>query len=65
MEDVPVPADVGGFTDPSSPVYTVPNSPGLNDIVEQKPSNEEISNVRPSLDLFNGQFLKPQPRHLS
>lgn len=36
---------------PSSPVYTVPSSPGANDNVEQNPSEDEINNVSPSLDL--------------
>ena len=33
-----------------SPVYTCPSSPGVNDSVEQKPSEDDISSVRPSLD---------------
>lgn len=52
MEDVPVPADVGAFADASSPVYMVPNSPGLNDMVEQNPSKDDINRVRPSFDLM-------------
>lgn len=39
------------FGGPSSPVYTVPNSPGAKVRVEQNPSDEEINNVLPSLDL--------------
>jgi len=33
------------------PVYGVPNSPGENASVEQKPSDELITSVKPSLDL--------------
>ena len=33
------------------PVYTCPSSPGLKVRFEQKPSEELMSNVRPSLDL--------------
>lgn len=36
-----------------SPVYCVPSSPGVNESVEQKPSDEEMSSVRPSPDLYN------------
>jgi hypothetical protein len=34
-----------------SPVYTWPSSPGAKVRVEQNPSEEVISNVRPSMDL--------------
>jgi hypothetical protein len=34
-----------------SPVYTWPSSPGAKVRVEQKPSDEVISKVRPSADL--------------
>lgn len=34
-----------------SPVYTCPSSPGVKVRVEQNPSDEVISNVRPSMDL--------------
>lgn len=34
-----------------SPVYTLPNSPGSKESVEQYPSEEEMTNVKPSLDL--------------
>lgn len=36
-------------------VYCCPNSPGRNERVEQKPSDELIINVRPSVDLFSRQ----------
>ena len=36
---------------PTSPWYGWPSSLGLNDSVEQKPSEDEIRRVRPSLDL--------------
>ena len=36
----------------TGPEYLSPSSPGANASVEQKPSVEVISNVRPSLDLF-------------
>jgi hypothetical protein len=45
-------ADLWG---PSSPVYTVPSSPGVNDNVEQNPSEDVINNVSPSLDLSSYQ----------
>jgi hypothetical protein len=49
-EETAVPAvALGG---PSSPLYTSPSSPGKKDSVEQNPSDEEISNVEPSLDLL-------------
>ena len=35
-------------------MYTCPSSPGLNVRLEQKPSEELMSNVRPSLDLGDG-----------
>ncbi len=35
------------------PVYTCPSSPGLKVRFEQKPSDELMSKVRPSLDLSN------------
>lgn len=38
------------FAEASSPVYTWPSSPGVNERVEQKPSEDDISSVRPSLD---------------
>jgi hypothetical protein len=44
-------ADPEGFWGPSSPVYTVPSSPGANDSVEQNPSEDDINSVKPSLDL--------------
>lgn len=39
----------GGGT---SPLYTSPSSPGEKERLEQKPSEDEIINVRPSLDLL-------------
>lgn len=36
----------------TGPVYFSPSSPGANASVEQKPSVEVISNVRPSFDLI-------------
>lgn len=33
------------------PVYGCPNSPGANERVEQKPSEELMTKVNPSLDL--------------
>jgi hypothetical protein len=54
LDDDAVPADVGFFVAAAaahSPLYTCPNSPGLNDMVEQNPSEDEINKVRPSLDL--------------
>lgn len=44
----------GTFGGPISPVYTVPSSPGSNVSVEQNPSDDEINNVKPSLDLNKG-----------
>lgn len=40
----------------TSPVYLSPSSPGENESVEQKPSEDEISNVKPSGDLSSCQF---------
>lgn len=37
---------------PISPLYTSPSSPGANESVEQKPSDEDITRVSPSLDLM-------------
>lgn len=35
-----------------SPVNCCPSSPGVKESVEQKPSEDEMSSVRPSLDLI-------------
>lgn len=50
MDDAAVLADAEFLAAVNSPVYTCPSSPGLNEIVEQKPSEDEISRVSPSLD---------------
>lgn len=45
------PPEDTGCRGPISPVYGAPNSPGKNDSVEQNPSDEDMSNVKPSVDL--------------
>lgn len=50
VDETAVP-DNPAFGGPSSPLYTSPSSPGENDKVEQKPSEDDINRVNPSLDL--------------
>lgn len=60
-KDVGVGAGVGWFDEGAgpaavtflgiSPVYTLPNSPGSKESVEQYPSDEDMTSVKPSLDL--------------
>jgi hypothetical protein len=45
-----VPAFAGCWAVPTGGVYGWPNSPGANDNVEQKPSEELIIKVKPSFD---------------
>ncbi len=40
----------------TSPVYIWPSSPAVKDSVEQKPSEDEMSRVKPSWALFNNRF---------
>jgi hypothetical protein len=51
FDEVPAVPDVAFFTVTGSPLYSWPNSPGVNERVEQKPSEEEIRRVEPSVDL--------------
>lgn len=50
FDETAVPDTTLVFFGPTSPVYTSPSSPGAKDRVEQKPSDDEMSSVRPSLD---------------
>lgn len=52
VEDTAVPLTTGCFAVGTSPVYICPSSPAAKVRVEQKPSDELMSNVRPSLDLL-------------
>lgn len=61
-EDTAVPDKPVCLGGPISPVYTCPNSPGKKDNVEQKPSDEEINSVKPSLDLSSE--LAAYPREI-
>lgn len=53
LEAVPVEIEEAFLTFTNSPLYSWPNSPGVKERVEQKPSDEEISSVEPSVDLAN------------
>lgn len=46
-----------------SPVYALPNSPGSKESVEQYPSEEEMTNVKPSLDLTKISITHPPLCH--
>ena len=52
-EDVFKPAAIGAVE--VDAMYGCPNSPGAKQRVEQKPSDELIINVKPSLDLVYSQ----------
>jgi hypothetical protein len=51
LDDCVVVLSVGCFAFGNSPVYCCPSSPGAKVRVEQKPSEDVIRRVRPSLDL--------------
>lgn len=53
LDVVPVEIDEAFLALTNSPSYSWPNSPGVKERVEQKPSEEEISSVEPSVDLAN------------
>jgi hypothetical protein len=59
LANAAVGAGVGGTEMPlgpaSSPVYAAPSSPGENERVEQKPSDDVMRRVRPSVDLEGGE----------
>lgn len=51
VDETAVPDRIGCLCVGTSPVYTWPSSDGRNESVEQNPSDDEIINVKPSLDL--------------
>lgn len=51
-DETDVPWTTGCFDACTSPVYNWPSSPVVKDRVEQKPSDDDINNVKPSPDLL-------------